>query len=225
MSRRSISRLASRYTEIKAQDELYLNDLDDDIEIIDDDLTDDEINFAMEGRFSDDSYADQDFTYKSADDLDLDDDQDFIYRRAFSGMYGHTKATEKAVMSAVAKVTKKAASLASELERKEPVVGTYLATHANVSKCSSSMILSGQCMINEMPKRAGRGHLGHNPRVAKRALMASMSLRLFAGEVANDLSQKVKKAHDFLAEHSETEGCMASQLLIESMPVQAEDTI
>lgn len=222
MNRRSISRLASRYAEIQSQDELYVNDLDGDVEIINDDLTDDEINFAMEGRFSDDSYADQDFMYRSADD-DYDLDHDFIYRRAASGMYGHTKATEKAVMSAIAKITKKAASLASELERKEPVAGTYLATHASVSKCSSAMILSGQCMINEMPKRAGRGHLGHNPRVAKRALMASMSLRLFAGEIANKLSQKVKKAHDFLAEHSEAEGCMASQLLAESMPVQAEE--
>lgn len=223
MNRRSINRLASRYAEIQAQDELYLNDLDNDYEIADDDLTDEEIDYVMEGRFSDDSYADQDFNYKSADDFDLDYDHDFIYRRAASGMYGHTKTTEKAVMSAIAKVTKKAVSLASELERKEPVAGTYLATHADISKCSASMILSGQCMINDTPKRAGSGHLGHNPRVAKRALMAAMEMRLFAGEVANQLSKKAKKAYDFLAEHSDVEGCMASQLLAESMPVQAEE--
>ena len=214
----NMRRRANRFSEMY-DDSLHLDDLDG-YEVLDDDLTDEDFDY---DPFDDGRYADDDFTYRDAGDDFLYQD-DFVYRSAASGLYGHTKATEKAVMSAINKVSKKAITLARSLEAKEPVAGTYLSTHANISKCSASMILSGQCMLNEMPKRAGTGHLGHNPRVAKRALTAAMDLRLFAGEVANDLHKRsVKRAYDFLAEHAEVEGCMASQLLAESFPPVASE--
>ena len=132
-----------------------------------------------------------------------------------------TKATEKAVMSAINKVSKKAI-LARSLEAKEPVAGTYLSTHANISKCSASMILSGQCMLNEMPKRAGTGHLGQQE--SRSALLRSHgSPSLCWRDRMVCIRDQSRRAYDFLAEHAEVEGCMASQLLAESFPPVASE--
>lgn len=152
------------------------------------------------------------------------------------GMYGNTKAVERACTGAINRLNKHAVSLVKQAYAKDEKVADFFVRHAKKSKSHSARValsaLKGMApkVASENENReaddktAARqyGMYGMPAKTVKVGLAVCSSIREKAGEIACDLHSRRASLHGnittFFDEHARTAKCAASRVLLAGYP-------
>lgn len=157
------------------------------------------------------------------------------YAAAPTGLYGHTRATQRDCEAAGRKLAKVALRIARGAFEKDGEVVPFLQAHAKREGSRSAKVLLaamrevGPKVASEMrggiPKEAGsptHGLYGFKSRTADLGLDSCKSLRASAGHIASDLHRRRGDMHEkitgFLKEHSKQGRCLYSGMLLSCYP-------
>lgn len=162
-------------------------------------------------------------------------DDDFGFRAAATGLYGYTKATQKACESASTRLARTALAIAKKAFAKDGEVVSFLQAHARRQGSRSAKVLLaalkevGPKIASEMqggrPKEAGApvyGLYGFKDRTATLGMDACKELRIAAGRIAADMHHKkvddYEKVTGFLKEHTKQGKCAYAGMLLSCYP-------
>lgn len=157
------------------------------------------------------------------------------YAASPTGLYGHTRATQRDCEAAGRKLAKVALRIARSAFEKDGEVVPFLQAHAKREGSRSAKVLLAamreigpkvaSTMRGGIPKEAGsptHGLYGYKSRTADLGLDSCKSLRASAGHIASDLHRRRGDMHEkitgFFKEHSKQGRCLYSGMLLSCYP-------
>jgi len=172
-------------------------------------------------------------TFRPLRHAEDDDDLDPMGKQAGSGLYGFTKGIQTCVDVGIRKLSKYASKTASALWAKDPKSAEFLTTHVRkAGSMSAKALLAAMADLGPKVDKVASGRIhglyGFRSKTAKNALAACQAVREEAGYIAHDMyARQAEKYADLLAymeKHCESTQCPYTNLLMQSLPDQADKT-